>query len=59
LEGTNDDELTYEFFESQTDRDYEVVAYDGVKLKRRQIKKYLRILKNTYNWDRGSEDSNA
>jgi len=51
LEGIYDDDLTYEFFESHTDRDYEVVAYDGVKLRRSQITKYLRMLKNTYNWD--------
>ncbi len=30
---------------------YEIAAYDGVKLKRVQIKKYLRMLKNMYNWD--------
>lgn len=51
LEGIYDDDLTYEFFESHIDRDYEVVAYDGVKLRRSQITKYLRMLKNTYNWD--------
>jgi hypothetical protein len=51
LEGTLDDDLTYEFFEDNIDRDYEVAAYDDVKLKRSQIKKYLRMLKNTYNWE--------
>ncbi len=52
LEGTIiDDDLTYEFFESCIDRNYEVAAYDNVRLKRHQITKYLRILKNTYNWD--------
>jgi|688.fasta_scaffold596008_1 hypothetical protein len=51
LEGTHDDDLTYEFFEEHIDRDYEVAAYDDVKLKRSQIKKYLRMLKNTYNWE--------
>jgi hypothetical protein len=51
LEGIHDDDLTYEFFEEHIDRDYEVAAYDHVKLKRSQIKKYLRMLKNTYNWE--------
>ena len=51
VEGYSDDELTYEFFESRIDRNYEVAAYDNVRLKRHQIIKYLRILKNTYNWD--------
>jgi len=46
-----DDELTYEFFEENMDRNYEIAAYDKVKLKRNEIKKYLRMLKNTYNWD--------
>lgn len=47
----NDDELTYEFFEENMDRNYEIAAYDGVRLKREQIKKYLRMLKNMYNLD--------
>ena len=51
LEGIYDDDLTYEFFEEHIDRNYEVAAYDGVKLRRSQIKKYLRMLKNTYNWE--------
>ena len=46
-----DDELTYEFFEENMDSNYEIAAYDGVNLKRAQIKKYLRMLKNMYNWD--------
>lgn len=46
-----DDELTYEFFEENMDRNYEVAAYDRVRLKREKIKKYLRMLKNMYNWD--------
>jgi hypothetical protein len=49
---TNDDELTYEFFEENMDRNYEIAAYDEVVLKRSQITKYLRMLKNTYNWER-------
>jgi len=46
-----DDDLTYEFFEEHMDRNYEIAAYDRVRLKRGQIKKYLRMLKNMYNWD--------
>jgi hypothetical protein len=49
LEGYSNDELTYEFFEENIDRNYEVAAYDNVKMKRNQITKYLRMLKNTYN----------
>jgi hypothetical protein len=49
LEGKNNDDLTYEFFEEHIDRNYEVVAYDCINLKRKMMKKYLRILKNTYN----------
>ena len=33
------------------DRNYEIAAYDGINLRRREIKKYLRLLKNMYNWD--------
>ena len=47
-----DDDLTYEFFEEHIDINYEVAAYDDVKLKRKQIRKYLRMLRNMYNWDR-------
>lgn len=43
------DDLTYEFFEENMDRNYEIAAYDRVNLKRVQIKKYLRMLKNMYN----------
>jgi hypothetical protein len=46
-----DDDLTYEFFEKNMDRNYEIAAYDRLTLKRGQIKKYLRMLKNMYNWD--------
>jgi hypothetical protein len=41
-----DDDLTYEFFEDQIDKNYEIAAYDNVKLKRCEIKKYLRMLRN-------------
>lgn len=47
-----DDDLTYEFFEEHMDINYEVAAYDEVKLKRKEIRKYLRMLRNMYNWDR-------
>ena len=47
----NDDELNYEFFEDHMDKNYEIAAYDGVKIKRSKIKKSLRMLKNMYNWE--------
>jgi len=47
----NDDELTYEFFEKYMDKNYEIAAYDKVRLNRVQIKKYLNLLKYIYNWD--------
>lgn len=40
------DEFTYEFFEDNMNRNYEIAAYDNVKLKRPQIKMYLRMLIN-------------
>lgn len=51
VENLKDDELTYEFFEENMDKNYEIVAYDGIKIRRSQFKKYLRMLKNMYNWD--------
>ena len=50
------DDMTYEFFEENMDKNYEIAAYDEVKLKRSQITKYLRMLKNSYNWERKSEN---
>ena len=49
--GMQTDELSYEFFESQTDKNYEISGYNDIKLKRSRIVKYLRILQNTYNWE--------
>lgn len=49
-ESMDTDEITYEFLEENMDRNYEIAAYDDVKLKRRQITTYLRMLKNSYNW---------
>jgi hypothetical protein len=48
---TTNDKLTYEFFEENMDKRYILAAYDNVKLKKRQITKYLSMLKNTYNCD--------
>lgn len=42
-------ELTYEFFEENIDKNYEIAGYDGIKLKRKYIKNILRIMKNMYN----------
>lgn len=46
----NDKDVTYELFESQMDHQYEIAAYDKIGLKRSQIVKWLRMLKNAYNW---------
>jgi len=46
-----DDELTYEFFEENMDKNYEISGYDNSKLKRKYVKKYLRMLRNMYNLD--------
>ena len=43
-------EVTYEFFENSMDKNYEISGYDNINLKRSEIFKYLRVLKNTYNW---------
>jgi hypothetical protein len=45
------DDLTYEFFEEQMDRDYEIAAYDRVELNRDVMIKNLKMLKNMYNWE--------
>lgn len=52
LQCNNDDELTYEFFEEHMDTNYVIAAYDEVTLTRRHITKYLKMLKNSYNWER-------
>ncbi len=44
-------EVTYEFFENSMDKNYEISGYDNNKLKRSEILKYLRVLRNTYNWE--------
>lgn len=44
-----EDELNYEFFEENMDRNYEIAAYDNEKIKRKRIIKYLNILKSMYN----------
>lgn len=48
-ENMNMDDMTYEFFESYIDKNYEISAYDNCKLKRSKIKTCLNILRNTYN----------
>ena len=44
----NVDELTYEFFESQKDHDYEIGGYDRMKLNRERIVTNLRMLQKVY-----------
>jgi len=42
---------TYEFFEENINKNYEVAGYDNCSLKKSEILKYLRFLRNTYNWE--------
>jgi len=44
-----DEDLTYEFFESHMENDYDIAGYDNVKLRRGYIKRTLSILRNIYN----------
>ena len=44
------DDITYEFLEQYMDRNYEIAGYDDVKLKARQVKDMLRLLKNLFNY---------
>ena len=50
-DGMTTDEVSYEFFESHIDKNYEISGYNDIKLNRFHIVKYLRILQNTYNWE--------
>lgn len=43
-------DLTYEFFESNAEKNKEISAYDNVKLNNCDIIKMLYMLKNMYNW---------
>jgi hypothetical protein len=42
-------DLTYEFFENNMDRNYEITGYDNVKLRHKQFQTLLLLLKNMYN----------
>ena len=44
-------DTTYEFFESQMHKKYEISGYNALSCKRKQMSKYLRMLKNTYSYD--------
>jgi hypothetical protein len=46
----NDETLSYEFFEKNMDIHYEISVYDNVILKRKQFKKTVTMLKESYNW---------
>jgi hypothetical protein len=50
-------ELSYEFFEENLDKNYEIAAYDDVKIKRSKIVKYLRMIRNMYNYDNTDDDT--
>jgi hypothetical protein len=43
-------DMTYELFKEQMDINYEIAAYDEVKLKRSLLVKWLRMIQNAYNW---------
>jgi hypothetical protein len=47
----NVNEITYEFLEGHMDKNYEVTGYDDCKLHKKEIVRYLRFLKNAYNWE--------
>jgi hypothetical protein len=49
LDNTSNEELTYEFFESQMDKNYEIGGYDKVKLIKSEFKLYVRLLRRMYN----------
>lgn len=46
----NDNALTYELFEGNMDKQYEIVGYDNVTINRNKIIQCLKLLKTTYNW---------
>jgi hypothetical protein len=41
-------DITYEFLEENMDINYEIAGYDNVKVKRLEIVKYLKMLKNMF-----------
>jgi len=41
-------DLTYELFEGQMDRNYEISGFDDIRPKRSQFLRHLRMLKSTY-----------
>ena len=50
-------DLSYEFFEENLDKNYEIAAYDHVKIKRSKFVKYLRMIRNMYNYDNTDNDT--
>lgn len=51
LEGKSIDvDITYEFFEENMDKYYEIAAYDYIKLYKRKLTSYLQMLRDTYNY---------
>ena len=54
----NVNDLTYEFFESHIHKKYEISGYNDMYCKRKQMSKYLRMLKNTYNYDDTDDTDN-
>jgi len=44
------DEITYDFFERNDSREYELGAYDRQKYNKKELLKNLRILRNVFNY---------
>jgi hypothetical protein len=43
-------DITYEFFNNYDDTTYEIVGYDNKKIKRRDLLRNLRVLRNVFNY---------
>jgi hypothetical protein len=43
-------DITYDFLEKHDDRSYEIVAYDNQRIKRADLLKCLKILRNVFNY---------
>ncbi len=58
---TKEIDTTYEFFESQVHNKYKISGYNDFYCKRKQLSKYLRMLKKTYSYydtdDDGTDES--
>lgn len=55
---TKETDTTYEFFESQAHNKYKIFEHKDFYCKRKQMSKYLRMLKNTYSYDDTDDTDN-